>query len=135
MLRGVKAGIEYFVIVFVAGFLLGTLRVTIIVPQLGLLTAVLIELPIMFAISWVTCRWIIHRYTVPDTLTDRLAMGGIAFTLLMASELNLSVFIFKHTVIEYLASFQTTPAVLGLLMQICFALIPIIQRSPASRKP
>lgn len=135
MLRGVKAGVEYFVIVFAAGFLLGMLRVTVVVPQLGALRAVLIELPIMLAISWVTCRWIITRYTVPGTIIDRLAMGGVAFALLMVAELGLSVLLFKQTVIDHLATYKTAAGVMGLLMQIGFALFPLVQRNAAKREP
>jgi hypothetical protein len=122
-------------IVFAAGFVLGTLRVTVVVPQLGVLTAVLIELPIMLAISWLMCRRIVTRYAVPGTLMTRVAMGGIAFTCLMAAELGVAVIVFEQSVLEYLASFGTTAGALGLLMQIGFALIPVIQLQLAHGAP
>jgi hypothetical protein len=59
MMGSVKAAIGYFAVVFGMGFLLGTLRVLHIAPRLGEEFAVLIELPLMLAISWVACSWII----------------------------------------------------------------------------
>jgi hypothetical protein len=60
-----KAGAVYFTIVFAVGFLLGTVRVLVLVPRVGETAAVMIELPIILAASWITCRWLIARFSVP----------------------------------------------------------------------
>ena len=52
MFRATKAGALYAIIVFVIGFILGTIRVLLVAPRLGETTAVIIEAPIMLAASW-----------------------------------------------------------------------------------
>jgi len=127
MLSAIKAGILYFAIVFAAGFLLGTLRVFILLPLTGEFTAVALELPIMLIISWLACRRLVARFSVRAMVLQRLAMGVLAFCLLMLAELGLSVLAFNRSGAEYLALLQTAPGLLGLAGQIAFALFPLVQ--------
>jgi hypothetical protein len=127
MLRNAAAAIGYFVIVFSIGFLLGALRMLVVAPQLGEQLALLIELPVMLALSWIACSWIIKRFAVLRALTARFFIGGLAFALLMAAELGLSVFGFKRTIVEHFETYRAAPAIFGLLAQIVFALFPVIQ--------
>jgi hypothetical protein len=57
-----KAGLAYFVVAFGFGFLLGTFRMLVIVPAVGEISAVMLEMPIMLAISWFSSRWLIGRF-------------------------------------------------------------------------
>src|SRR6202011_5564703 len=107
------------------GFLLGTLRVLVVAPQLGEPLAVVIELPLMLATSWLACGWIIHRSSLPGALSPRLVMGGVAFALLMVAELGVSVFAFGRTVVQHFETYQTGESLLGLLSQIAFGLFPV----------
>lgn len=127
MARAVKAGIAYFAIVFAAGFLLGTLRVLVLAPRLGEQSAVLAEMPVILAISWVACGWIVRRFGVPAILAARLTMGGVAFALLMGAEIGASVLAFGRTLAEHFAAYRTAPSRLGLAGQAAFALFPAIQ--------
>lgn len=51
MKETLKAGVLYFIVVFAAGLVLGTIRTLWVVPRLGVRTAELMEAPIMFGIS------------------------------------------------------------------------------------
>jgi uncharacterized membrane protein len=52
----VKAGVLYFTLVFVSGFVLGTIRTLWVVPGLDTRTAELMEMPIMLAVTIVAVR-------------------------------------------------------------------------------
>ena len=105
--------------------LLGVARQTLVAPFLGDLVAVVAELPIMLALSWWPCDWAIRRFGVPPTFRHRALMGAVAFALLMASELTVSLWGFGRGVGEHLATFLSPPAALGLGAQLCFAAFPL----------
>jgi hypothetical protein len=130
-----KAALAYLTIVFSAASLLGTLRVLVLVSRLGEMRAVLLELPVVLGISWVTSRWAMHRYAIPDAFNSRIAVGGSAFTLLMVLEFIFSILVFKQNSATFFAAYLTPPGATGLLGQIGFALIPILQRRPTKRWP
>lgn len=136
--RAVSAGIAYFVIAFSAGFALGTFRVLVLVPQLSSpraeTVAVLIELPIILAISWVVCRRLIARMTVAEAATDRLVMGGIALALLLIAEVSLGALGFGRSLWEQISRYRMLPDLLGLMGQLAFAAIPCIQLQMSNRK-
>ena len=75
-----KSGVFYFAIVFGAGFILGTIRVLLIVLRVGTRTAELIETPILILISLLAARWIIRRFAVPPSATERIVIGLVAHT-------------------------------------------------------
>jgi hypothetical protein len=124
-----KAGFAYFVVAFGFGFLLGTFRMLVIVPAVGEISAVMLEMPIMLAISWFSSRWLIGRFSVPDGLAPRLVMGGLAFAILMFAEVGLSILGFGRTFAEHLASYRQIASFMGLLGQLAFASFPAIQLS------
>ena len=127
ILRSSIASLAYFGVVFAAGFALGTLRVLILIPRLGENKAVLLELPIILALSWMACRWLIARFDVPTTALDRLVMGGLAFAVLMLAEFGVSVFGLDRSLSEHLEHYRHVPAALGLAGQIAFAAFPVVQ--------
>ena len=127
LLRTLTAGISYFAVVFAAGFVLGTLRLTLLAPVLGGLLAVLVELPFMLIISWFASHRITVIVSVPQRRTARIGMGAIAFALLMVAELALGLSVFQRTVREFFEAFATLEGVFGLVGQIAFALIPLAQ--------
>jgi hypothetical protein len=127
MTAALRAGALYFAIMFAIGFVLGTIRVLVVIPRVGDTNAVLLELPLMLALSWFACAWLVRRFAVPNEFAPRLVMGGVAFALLMVAELGVSVFGFGRTPAEHLARYQVLGAQLGLTAQLVFALFPLIQ--------
>ncbi|MDM8166597.1 hypothetical protein [Roseovarius sp.] len=126
--RVVSAGAVYFLLVFAAGFALGTFRVLVLLPRLGELTAVMLELPLMLAISWVCAGWLAGRFHVPGTVADRLMMGGVGFGLLMVAEWMLAVFVFDRPLAAQLAHYATWPGAIGLAGQVAFGVMPVLRR-------
>ncbi len=125
----VRAGVAYFAIVFAVGFALGTLRVLTLAPYLGEAGAVLVELPVMLAVSWLACGLVLDRWRVPAGWRHRLAVGGVAFALLMAAELGVSVLAFGRSVGEHFATYRSWGAALGLAAQVAFAAMPLVRRT------
>jgi hypothetical protein len=121
--RIVTNAMAYWAAIFALGFVLGTLRTLWLTPLLGALAAVLIELPVVLAASWFGARVILARWPLASR-QGALAMGGLAFALLMAAELVLGVFAFGLTPGAWLARFGEPAGLLGLTGQIGFALIP-----------
>jgi hypothetical protein len=56
LFRTITAGALYAIIVFVSGFILGTIRVLLIAPRLGETLAVIVEAPLILVASWFVCR-------------------------------------------------------------------------------
>ncbi len=123
----IVAGVGYFVVVFLAGFALGTARVLLIAPRLGEGVAVALELPLMLAVSWIACGWAIGRWRVRGRTPERGIMGALAFLLLMAAELALAL-AFGRSFAQHLAAYATGPDALGLAGQIAFAVFPLLRR-------
>lgn len=71
-IRTAKAGVAYFALVFGAGFVLGSIRVPILVPRLGERMAELIEMPFMFVVVLCSARFIIRRFALPTDASVRL---------------------------------------------------------------
>jgi hypothetical protein len=127
MRAGLKAAAPYFLVVFAAGFVLGTLRVLVLAPALGAVAAVALEVPLMLAVAWFASRWAVARHRVPARERPRLAMGGLAFALLMSAELALGVWGFGQSPAAIAVGFLRPEGMLGLAGQVAFGLVPLAQ--------
>lgn len=128
MTRAALAGLLYFAAAFAVGFVLGAIRTTVIVPRLGEFGAVLLELPLMLAASWLLSGAIVKKLAIPPRLPVRLVMGGTGFALLMAAEFALGALGFGRGMAEQLALLAQPSGALGLAGQVVFALIPALRR-------
>lgn len=114
--------------VFPCAFVIGTIRVLLVVPRLGELLAVALEIPLVLLISWFAARWCARRFQVRQQAGPLLLMGGFAFLLLMLLEVGLSVTIFGDSLGRYVSKFGTAAGAIGLASQLGFATIPLLQR-------
>lgn len=89
MKSGLIAGFFYFLIVGTAGVILGILREIFLTPNLGRSFAIVLEIPLMLMIAWFGCRLIVRLTKLPEENLPRMAMGFLAFGLLMAMEQSL----------------------------------------------
>ena len=122
-MRIARAAIAYFAIIFALGFVLGTIRVLWLAPQVGETAASFAEIPLMLCASWFVARWLVSRHDITDGL-QALAMGALAFAFLMVAELALGLTLFNMTAREWIANVTATPGLYGLIGQIVFGLIP-----------
>ena len=119
----VTAGILYWALIFALGFVLGTVRVLWGAEALGESTFILVEIPLMLLASWFAARWLVRRYAIAG-IAAALAMGGIAFALLMVAELALAATLPGEGARAWLASLVRVPGLYGFLGQIGFGLMP-----------
>ena len=131
MTTALQAGGIYAVAVFAIGVVLGTLRVVFLQPALGELPAVLVELPLMLAVSWIVCRRVMFRLEVPHRRSVRIATGLVAFAVLQALEWALAHFGFGRSAVEILAGYRSLAGMLGLLAQLGFAAMPALLTFPS----
>ena len=128
MRQSLAAGAAYFAIVFALGFVLGTIRVLVLSLAVGDIGGTLIEPPVMLAASSFVCGSLVLRFRVPPDWPDRLAMGGVAFGLLMAAELCMSILLFGRSPGAHLETYRSWGAIAGLVGQLLFAAMPLAQR-------
>jgi hypothetical protein len=122
-----RAALEYFGIVFALAFLLGVLRTVVLAPWLGPLPAVLVELPVVLAVAWLAAGRALRRWPVAaGGAPALLAMGALAFALLMLAEAALAPAL-GGSLAGWLAGFGTAEGAAGLAGQIAFALIPLLR--------
>lgn len=122
-----RAGVTYFAIVYVVGFLLGTVRVLLLTPRIGEVGAVLLETPIMLGASWFASRWSTTNFALSAAPGPRLAMGGLAFALLVTAEITVSILAFGRSWTDLLDVYRSEAALIGSVAQVAFALLPVVQ--------
>jgi len=98
-----KAGAVYFLFVFGVGFLLGTIRVLWVVPQIGERPAELAEMPLMLGMIFLGARWLVLRMVRPPIPSKLLAAGAFALLLMVACEFTLVLSLRRLTISQYLA--------------------------------
>lgn len=121
------AGAAYFAIVFAAGFLMGMLRMSLVAPSVGEVTAVVLELPIILMVAWFACGWILSKFRVPKKTFDRLAIGAFALLLLLIAEALLSVGLAGQSLQQHLHSYTQAGPLIGLVAQLLYAGFPAVR--------
>lgn len=126
----IKAGLCYFALTFGAGFLLGPLRILVLVPRVGVRAAELAELPVMIAVMWLAARWTMRRFHVPFSTRLRLASGAIASALLLAAEFSLVLPLRGLTLEQYFATRDPVSGAAYYASVVLLALMPLIVSGP-----
>lgn len=120
-----KAALASAAAVFVVGFVFGVVRNFVLIPGVGALAAVLIELPFMLAASALIWRWSLSRYRVPQDTAKRLLTGLGSFAVLMVLEFALNWVITQAGPMQYIKAVANPAGLLGLMGQIAFAAMPL----------
>lgn len=124
-MRILKAGVVYFLVVFGAGFVLGPIRILWVVPQLGMRTAELLEMPIMLIVIVLAARWVVRRFGLPLAVSTRLGMGFVALALLLVAELTLVLWLRGMPIREYLVTRDPISGTAYLIALGIFTVIPL----------
>ena len=133
MLRILKPGFTYFLIVFGAGFALAFIRLPFLVPRFGVRAAELIEMPVMLAvIAWAS--WRLAKRHADLGRVSRLLAGLFAFALLAMAELLVAWFLGPGSPAEYIASRDPVSGSVYLVSLVIFAVAPALWGPGAVRK-
>jgi hypothetical protein len=126
--RTLRAGVEYFALVFAAGFVLGTIRTLWVAPAIGVRAAELAETPVMILISWAAARSVVRRLRMPANRGALAATGFVALGLMLAAEFGLVLRLRGMTVADYLASRDAVSGTVYYLALLVFAAMPSLVR-------
>jgi hypothetical protein len=115
--------ILYFAIVFAFAFAMGIARTLWAAPRLGSAAAVLLEIPILLAISWIVAQRLLRYKDV--ALPQRAMAGAIALTLTLLSEAAFASFVRGQSVSAWAAMVMTPLGLVGLAGQAIFGAMPM----------
>ena len=119
-----KPALVYLAAVFGAGFLLGTLRVLLVVPRLGVRTAELMEMPLMLVVTVLVARWLAGRYLSRARPSRRLAVGLLALAILLTAEVGVGVGLRGLSIEQALFDRDPISGTAYYLLLILFGLLP-----------
>jgi hypothetical protein len=122
------ASLTYVGLVFGAGFLLGTVRVLLVVPRLGVRSAELLEMPLMAAVVVLAARHVVRRFELPPRLAVRLPVGVFALALMVGVELLVAVALQGRTVAQVISERDPVSGPVYLALLLLFALMPALLR-------
>lgn len=127
MSAALRAGFVYATGVFGAGYVLGAIRLRLLVPHLGTTYAVLLEAPLMLGVSWWVSRWCVGQWAVSARPGPRILMGVVALVVLLSEELALAVLAFAQSPGAYARGLFSVAGGIGFGAQLLFACFPLIQ--------
>jgi len=120
----VRASLCYFGLVFGAGFMLGALRVTFLVPRLGIRMAELLEMPVMLIVILWSARFVLRGFAAGSGASRALGVGLLALALLVAAELALAFVVWGLTPGPHITSRDPVSGSVYLTLLLVFALAP-----------
>jgi hypothetical protein len=120
------AGAAYFGLVFGAGFVLGAIRVSWVVPWIGVRAADLVEMPIMLGVMVAAARWLGRRGRMPARRAARLGSGTLALVFMLLAEAILVLWLSPLPPGEYLARRDPVSGSAYAVMLVVFALVPAL---------
>jgi hypothetical protein len=130
-----RAACLYFVTVFGAGFVLGFLRVLLLVPRVGVRAAELIEMPMMILATVLAARWVVLYLGGTSVRSSPLRVGILALGLLMAAEIGLGN-LRGLPLSEYITGRDPVSGTAYFGALALFALMPVlVARGSARRSP
>ena len=116
-----KAAAVYFVLVFGTGFVLGPIRILLLVPRFGVRVAELVEFPVMLVVIVLAARWLVRKFQLG---AHALLVGFLALGLMIAFEFTLVLWLRGLTLSEYFRERDPVAGIVYYLMLLVFAAMP-----------
>lgn len=119
-----RPALAYFALVFGAGFVLGPIRVTWLVPALGARAAELLELPVMGLVVFVVARWVVRRGRLRAAAAA--IVGALALLLMVGAELGFAWALQGLSPLAYVASRDPVAGPVYAAMLLWFGAAPAV---------
>lgn len=116
-------GLIYFSLVFGVGFILGTIRVLLVVPLAGDRMAELFEAPLMLVAIYFSARFITKRFNASRRV-EYLFSGLVALLILLIVEFSVVLALQGISIREYLAERDRVAGIVYVVMLMIFAAMP-----------
>ncbi len=124
MMRIAAAAVFYFLIVYCAGFLFGTVRVFVLEPRLGDFLAVLCEAPLMVVVIVLAARFVPARLQLRGDVGPLLAIGIGALVLQQGADFGLGA-LRGVAPAQQLAHFATPAGLVYAVLLVVFVAMPV----------
>jgi hypothetical protein len=116
-----KAAVVYFAAVFSAGFVLGPIRILLIVPRFGVRVAELMEFPVMLVVIVLAARWLVRKF---ELTSHALPVGFLALGLMIAFEFTLVLWLRGLALSEYFRERDLVAGAVYYVILLAFAVMP-----------
>ncbi|MFC7477306.1 hypothetical protein ACFQS7_23290 [Dankookia sp. GCM10030260] len=89
MMAGIRPGLLYGLLAFLAGAVLGTIRDLALAPSIGSLAAAVVEAAVMAVLVWLAARYAVRFLPVDARRESRAGMALAAVLLVLLAEIGL----------------------------------------------
>lgn len=120
------AAATYFALVFGTGFVLGAVRVPLLVPRLGERLAVLLEMPWMALAMVLAARFVVQRQLHGRGPLTRAAVGALALAFMVAAELTVGLLLQQRPLQDILFGRDPVSGAVYLALLLLYALLPLL---------
>jgi hypothetical protein len=114
----------YFFLVFGAGFLLGPIRLFLIEPYLGPVTATLCEAPVLIVATLFAAWWSPRATGLPREQRPLILVGLIALVFQQLADLSVGVLLRDMSATAVLVHYATPEGLIYGALLVLFALMP-----------
>jgi hypothetical protein len=125
MLR-ISTAFKYASLMFMIGFVLGSVRQFLVVPSTGLLMALKIETPIMIIASALAAAFLMRRHRSKENMASRLLIGFFGLIFLLIAENILALLAYGSSAFTYWSDLQPEAQILNFVGLMTFALMPAL---------
>jgi hypothetical protein len=121
-----RAAATYVALVFGTGFVLGAVRVSLLVPRLGVRLAELLEMPWMALAMVLAARFVVRRQLAGCGPLTRAAAGALSLGFMVAAELTVGLVLQQRPLQEILIDRDPVSGVVYLALLVLYALLPLL---------
>jgi hypothetical protein len=134
-MRIAAAAFLYFLAVYAAGFLFGTVRVLLLEPRMGPFSAVLCEAPFLLLVMIAAARWAPRAAGMPLKGSPLVIAGFGALILQQIADVIVGATLRGFSIAEQFAKFATAEGAVYAALLVLFAVMPALANKIYESRP